>query len=151
MNKQPFWLTLGAWFMGLTGVYWILCSLGLGADFGGGGTSTGLWITNLIGLFVPVGPGNSIVIFSFLFRPDTTVAIYMCGFSYLLLFLCTLTYGEKWLQSLNFSPIVKIILNLGILLLLSAVLDFAMFNSWAAMELFISSLVPSYEPRILLQ
>lgn len=137
------------WFVAITAIYWLLQDMGYGYNFCLDSCQpslypNGLWITNLIGLFVPIGPNNAVLILIYLLAIPKLLLQYpirvLLGIPYIFLFTFLLFRGEKLLQSLHFSPIIKIVVNLGILILLATCLDLLLFGSWAGMELFLRSL-----------
>lgn len=148
MKNISFWLRFDVWFVMLTALYWLLVDVGLGFSFCIDScpfpSHNGYWITNLIGLFVPIGPNNIILILTYSFAIFNLLSQFpvrvLLGIGYACLFIFTLLRGERLLQSLHFSPIAKVLVNLGILLLLSATLDILTLNSWMALDLLVKSL-----------
>jgi hypothetical protein len=147
MKNISFWLRFDVWFVMLTVLYWLLVGLGLGFSFcidSCSYSSNGCWAVNLIGLFVPIGPNNILLILAYLISIPKIFSVYpvrlLLGLGYLFLFVFSLLRGEKLLQALHFSPVSKVLVNLGILLLLSATLDILTLNSWMALDLLVKSL-----------
>lgn len=148
MKNISFWLRFDVWFVMLTVLYWLLVGSGLGFSFCIDSCPfpphNGHWITNLIGLFVPIGPNNILLILAYLISIPKILSVYpvrvLLGLGYLFLFIFSLLRGEKLLQALHFSPVSKVLVNLGILVLLSATLDILTLNSWMALDLLVKSL-----------
>jgi hypothetical protein len=147
MKNISFWLRFDVWFVMLTVLYWLLVGSGLGFSFCIDScpySSNGYWAVNLIGLFVPIGPNNILLILAYLSSIPKIFSVYpvrlLLGLGYLFLFVFSLLRGEKLLQALHFSPVSKVLVNLGILLLLSATLDILTLNSWMALDLLVKSL-----------
>lgn len=77
-----------------------------------------------LGLFVPIGFWN--------FGYSLTQMKWFITFP---LVLVTIFGGEKYLRKMDLSPIVKTIIILGILFILTIVVDFVIWGKWQSLEL----------------
>ncbi len=153
MKSVSFLLRLEVWFIILTIAYFILASAGLGMMLcyddcpAGASHIYGTWYTNLIGLFVPIGPNNgSIFTFSVgvWLRTVSPTIINLSFFAiYLLIgFFATQyidTFLGKKLSKRYQSPILKIGVNLLVLMSLTFLIDMTFFHQWASMLLLLHS------------
>lgn len=101
------------WWLVLTAVY-------IGVQF------AGLAPLVIIGLFVPIGILNSIVM----------LGAPVLGILSVLLLLITLYFADSWAVKLNIrSSGLKILFNLGLLLLVTLVIDLILFQTWQSLAL----------------
>lgn len=154
--KSTFFLRLDVEYAILTVAYTLLVFAGAGLvvciDGGSSCGSTGFWLVNLLGLFVPIGPNNMMVfslnfgdtLFSKLLGkiPDTLntyIALFLT-FAPLIVLILALVTIEHFLQKLHLPPIRKVLVNLVILFFVTMAIDFALFHTWQSFAVLSASL-----------
>ncbi len=139
VNRSRFWLRFGVWFWMLTIIYGFFVATGGAYSIGifaadGQLLSAGNWIGNFIGLFVPIGLNNFPIVLSAgitLLEGHPIAKLLGAGIGMLILIFC-LIFMERFLRKLSLNPFAKIFVNLLILLLLTALIDFLTFKEWTS-------------------
>ncbi len=114
--------------------WWVVFTILYLATFIGGGAVQNpvRYVLNaIIGLFVPIGPWNLL----FSIKPDETVKIHNGWVIIFPLTLLTFFWTEKFAKKNPLPCTLRIFYNLGVLLVLTLVVDLVLWHQWKSLDL----------------
>lgn len=131
-SRGPFWLRFHVWFWFLSVMYWLVslsANPGLGGYWAPSVNGAGNVFGNALGLFVPLGPNNSIF---FNVSPLGWVA--------LALIILVVWRGNRVLERFKPKRWEKVFYNLFTLLALTFITDLLTLMNWASLKVLLDSL-----------
>lgn len=161
MKESSLPLRLGIWWLAISAAYWALSFMGFGWTLDCLDVCTAViapdsaWWFNLLGLFVPLNPNNASLAAVYVLKPimlafPATAGFFQTNAYAITLAAAALALGaglyvtrilERTLWRIGFTPIIKALANLLILLALTALADVIVFGGhWVSLEILKQSL-----------
>ena len=147
MSKREFWLRLDVWYVVLTVLYSALVIAGLGFKIDCLDVCThpprpnGVWWVDVIGLFVPIGPNNFILLlFPAIAVLKALGPLKLLAVGILVVPFALCHFIEERMRKHQLGMVTKIIANLAILFGLTFIADTAILAPGKSIQILINSL-----------